>query len=296
MHKTVRMQEITPAVATSMLEKMSYEGQRTTRSEHVRFLANEMRQKRFIGNTLAICEMPGGTQLLVNGYHTLKAIVEAQTSQIMPVEFFQTKSYQDVAKVYARFDRQLKRTRLDTWRVYGLEEQFNLPSHVITKFAAACVVIMKDFSSGGTLSYVSDDEVALFMIDWLDSMQQFRAAVADTPLVQIMHARHVMPVALITIQYNKSADTFWKSVATDDALELGDPAKTLHYWLRDTGLTRDSSKRRVVTLPVGMRAVSAAWNARCDGRPLSRIQVNNTTLPIVIRQTPYDPHWNKTRP
>ncbi len=291
MNKTVRMQDITPTVATKMLNDMPYERQRAIRPDHIKFLANEMKQKRFIGNTIGICELPGGSQYLINGYHTLMAIIESGCSQQLPVEFFHVKSYSDVDKVYARFDRQLKRTRVDTLRVYGLEKSFDMPPSTLSKFAAASVVVMKDFTSGGGLSYVSDDEVVLFMIDWMEYMKRYLESIKETPLVQVMLGRHILPIALMTTRYSDKAPDFWNKVATDDSLAVGDPRKTLHQWIKETGLTRDSGKKRNVTLPLGMRCVASAWNAYVENRPLNFIRVLNTTLPLVIRDSPYDPKW-----
>lgn len=291
MHKTVRMQDITPAIAAKMLETMSYERQRTLRPDHVNFLAKEMLAKRFIGNTIAVCELPGGSQFMVNGYHTLSAIVKSNTTQQLPIEFFMVKSYQDVDKVYARFDRQLKRTRLDTIRVYGLENSFEIPPSTLSKYASASVVIMKDFSSGGGLSYVSDDEVVLFMMDWLPYCKLYIESIKETPLSQIMYARHAFPIGIMTSRYSDKAPEFWNKVATNDGLVSGDPRKTLNEWLKETGLSKDSSRKRTVTLPLGMRGVASAWNAYYEGRSLNFIRVMNATLPIVIRGTPYDPKW-----
>lgn len=295
MHKTVRMQDITPAIAEKMLTDMKYERQRTVRPEHIKFLANEMKQKRFTSNTIGVCEMPGGTQFMVNGYHTLMAIIESSTTQQLPIEFFHVKSYQDVDKVYARFDRQLKRTRVDTLRVYGLEDSFGLAPTVLSKFAAASVIIMKDFSSGGGLSYVSDDEVVLFMIDWLDDTKKFLNSVAETHLAKLMVGRHILPIGMMTTRYSDKAGEFWNKVSTDDGLAMGDPRKTLHTWIKETGLTKDSGQKRHATLPLGLRSVASAWNAWMEERPLSFIRVVNTTMPLILRSTPYDPKWRPAK-
>lgn len=291
MHKTIRMQDITPKLASEMLETMKYERQRTLRPDHVKYLANEMRAKRFSSNTIGVCEMPGGTQFMVNGYHTLYAIIDSGCTQTLPIEFFHVKSYQEVDKVYAHFDRQLKRTRLDTIRVYGLEESFGIPASPLNKFAAACVVVMKDFSSGGGLSYVPDDEVVLFMMDWLPACKTYLDAVKEAPITQTMYSRHLFPLGLVTCRYSSKAPDFWNKVATNDGLVVGDPRKTLHDWILSTSLTSDSAKKHHVTLPLGMRSVASAWNAYIDGRTLNFIRVMNTTLPIVIRETPYDARW-----
>lgn len=293
MHKTVRMQEITPAVAKRMLDTMQYDRQRRLRLDHVHFLADEMKAKRFTDNTLKVCVLPGGTEFLVNGYHTLHAIIESGTNQQLPVEFFNVKARADIDRIYARTDRQLKRTRTDTIRVYGLEDAFDLPPSTLSRFAAASVVVMRDFSSGGGLSYVSDDEVVLFMMEWLEPAKQFLSYVKESPLAGPMTQRHVFPAGLVTTRYSKKAEEFWTKAATDDALSVGDPRKTIHNWLKDTGLTKDSSRRRNVTLPLGLRAVANAWNAFVEERPLHYVRVTNTTLPVVLRETPYDPRWHK---
>lgn len=295
MHKTVRMQDITPAIATKMLAEMNYDRQRGIRLDHVHFLAHEMKEKRFTSNTIGICELPGGSQFLVNGYHTLMAIVEVGLTQQLPVQFFSTKTHQDVAKVYARMDKQLRRTRADTIRTYGLEDSFELPPSTLSKYAAASVIIMHDFATGGSLSYTSDDEVILFMMDWLEHAKKFLETIKETPLVQEMVKRPVFPIGLMTMRYSGKAPEFWSKVATDDGLAVGDPRKTLHQWLRETGMTQDSSRKKIAPLPVGLRAVATAWNAYTEGRELKSIRVMNTTLPVVVRDSPYDPKWSRRK-
>lgn len=295
MQKTVRMQEITPVVAKRMLDTMQYEGQRNLRLEHVHYLAKEMKEKRFIGNTIKICVLPGGTEFIVNGYHTLHAINESGLPQTMPVEFTSVKARSDIDKIYARTDRALKRTRADTVRVYGLEEAFGLPVSTLNRFAASAVIIMRDFSSGGGLSYVSDDEVVLFMMDWIDACKKYLEFIKETPLTQPMTMRHVFPIGLVTTRYSKQAEEFWPKVATDDMLAFDDPRKTLNKWVSETGLSKESSHRRVVSLPLGMRSVATAWNAFVENRPLQFLRVLNTTLPVVIRDTPYDPKWRNKK-
>ena len=99
----------------------------------------------------------------------------------------------------------------------------------------------------------------------------------------------------MTIKYCNRAVEFWRGVAFDDGLRLGDPRKTLREWLINTGIynsARTTIKKNQVALPMSVRVIASAWNKWIEGEEFKRVRIpDNVTLPLKIRETPYDSNW-----
>lgn len=113
----------TPIKAGSDLASHNYIGQRSIRKQHVNYLAHEILEGRFRpGTAIAFCRTPEGKQHLVNGQHTLSAIVRAGRNIVLTVEQYFCKNMQEVAAIFATYDRQRTRSPSDIYSAYGLPQ------------------------------------------------------------------------------------------------------------------------------------------------------------------------------
>lgn len=109
MNSKKEFKTITPEIAQMMLLEYKYEFQRQVRESRVSYLAKEITHGRFLANTLFLCQNGEGKTYLLNGQHTLNAIVKSGVSLKLPVETFYVEDYTDIAKVYKRIAKQRNR-------------------------------------------------------------------------------------------------------------------------------------------------------------------------------------------
>jgi hypothetical protein len=289
MNSKVDTLTITPELAMDILSKSGYEFQRPMRNSWIEYLANEMTNGRFLTNTIVFCKNGTEKKYLVNGHHTLNAIVKSGVTLSLPVETFQVSNYDEIASIYARIDKQRKRTRMDTLRAYNLEERLGLPWTTLERFAASAYILLNDFRTSTEI--IPDFQIVDFMEQWQEYAKQYTSVIENSPITSIMLRRDVFSVGLVTIKGCENAAEFWRPVATDDGLNVGDPRKTLHIWLRESGMSgggaAGTNRRRIINVPIGVRAVALAWNAWRENSPLKIIRIVNPSLPFSLKGTMY---------
>lgn len=289
MNSTIEKKVITPEIAEDILSSSIMEYQRPLRKGHVKFLAKEIKAGRFGTNTISICENGKGEQYLVNGQHTLRAIIEAETPLLLTVEIYKVSSVEQVMDIYSLIDKPIKRTRTDTFRVHKLEEELGLSRTFVDRYARASFYILNNFKRTNAEN-VDDKELIGFMRDWLIPAKAYLTAIESCDGLRIaMERTDVLTVGLITSKYSEKAFDFWNLVVTDDGLRSGDPRKILRKWLEETGRKGGGSsrKQRQVETQTALRCLISAWNAYIEGREMKLIRILNSSLPFTILDTPY---------
>lgn len=292
MENTIENILITPEMALEILSQSDHEYQRPLRKARVDFLAREIKAGNFLSNTIAICIDGSGKKYLVNGQHTLNAIFESGIAVNLPVQTFYVASKGDVAFVYARIDKQQKRTRGDTFRAYDMENKLGMSYTAVNRYGACAYFVLNNLKGSGEKGLISEFEVIEFMTEWNQYAKQFFTSIEMSNALRIpLERKEVFAVGLITSRYSKRADEFWHYVATDDGLHIGDPRKTLRNWLIDTGIgggnNGQSRKKRLIRTVESIRCVVVAWNAFLEGKQLKVLSIKNPSLPFTINDTPY---------
>jgi len=292
MENTIENVLVTPEMALEILSQSDHEYQRPLRKPRVDFLVKEIKAGNFLSNTIALCQNGSDKKYLVNGQHTLNAIFESGVSLVLPVQTFHVQNKDEIASVYARIDKQQKRTRGDTFRAYGMEEKLGMTYTAVNRYGACAYFMLNNLKGSAEKALISEFEVIEFMTDWNQYAKQFFTSIEMSNTLRIpLERKEVFAVGLITSRYSKRADEFWHYVATDDGLRVGDPRKTLRNWLIDTGIsggnTGQSRKKRVIRTSESIRCVVIAWNAFLEGRQLKVLSIKNPSLPFTINDTPY---------
>lgn len=283
---------ITPEMAFEILSESEHQYQRPLRRTQVDFLVKEIKAGRFVSNTISICVLNGHKRYLVNGQHTLNAIFESGISLNLPVQTFDVKSEEEVAFIYGTIDKQKKRTIGDTLRAHDMEGQLDMSYTSVTRYARAAKYLLGNFKSSNDHIMISEMEIMDFMRDWAEYARKYITSIEMSGGLRVTLERSdVFSIGLITSRYSKKADEFWHYVATDDGLRVGDPRKTLHNYLSDTGLSGGnigfSRKKKIIRLSESIRCVVLAWNAFVDNKQMKILRVSNPTLPFTIKDTPY---------
>jgi hypothetical protein len=292
MKNTIENVKITPEMAYEILSATDHEYQRPLRKGWVDFLAKEIKAGNFLSNNIALCVNGDEKKYLVNGQHTLNAIFESGIAITLPIQTFYVQNKDDIASIYSRFDKQHKRTRADTFRAFDMETKLEMSYTAVNHYGACAYFILNNFSRNVDRELVSEREVMDFMHEWKPYAKQYFASIELAGSLRVpLERREIFSIGLMTSRHSRQADDFWHYVVTDDGLYVGDPRKTLHNWLSESGVGGGNvgytRKKRIVRTSESMRCVVAAWNAFIEGRKLKILSIKNPSLPFTIKDTPY---------
>lgn len=252
---------VDPDAAEKMLEENVYERQRPLDSDHVMYLADQMKKGEFTHNDIVLAKIYQGTGkgVILNGQHTLWAIVESGKSYKLPVVTYWVEDEEDYDKIYATLDIQKPRTFRDTARALGVEKHYKLELSESTRLGAA-VNFIKD---GFIPVKRRIDKVALVhdMEAWVPTFKEF-TEMASGDLKQRVLRRGVLSVALLILKnvaatHRQKALDFWTQSIKDDGLPQYDARKVLNKWLY---MTAASDGRTQTSADRDARMVAYCWN------------------------------------
>lgn len=284
---------VTPEYARALRETAHYERQRPISDNHVHRLAAEMQAGRFIGGTqVHVCAL--GEQLsIVNGNHTLEAVMESK--KVVPLSFLYTtvNSEAEIARIYANHDIGRARVWADAIRAAGMFADMDASHQFITTFGAALLPIQLGFRDvrvrSGARGTTPADIKAMSREARVALMREYRAQAEfyhlavhmARPRVQLwMRRATVFSIALETFKYQPSTATeFWEGLAKDDGLKKSDPRKLLLTYLAENPSSGPSRLAQI-------RATASAWNAYFDQRTISFLR-SGIDQPFVLRGTPW---------
>lgn len=285
---------VTPTHARALRETAHYERQRPILDGHVRRLASEMEAARFIAGTqVHICEL-GDKLAIVNGNHTLEAVIESRMSVPLAILYTKVNSEADIARIYANHDIGRARMWADAIRAAGLFGDMDASQQFITSFGSALLPIQLRFNdfttragSGGRTdpnhmkSRSRELRVAMMREYRPQADFYYLAHKYARPRVQLwMRRSTVFSVALETFKYQPSTATeFWEGLAKDDGLKKTDPRKLLLTYLSETPASGGSKLAQV-------RTVASAWNAYFEQRAITFLRAMSDQ-PFVLRGTPW---------
>ena len=265
------VRHVGPAGAQRILEQMSFERQRKMQTANIRRLSNELMAGRYIeGSALTMCKLPDGTTILINGHHTLTAIVRTGVSRRLTVIILSVPSMQEVIDIYSTFDLHSSRTWGDALRAAGVEGHVPLAGKILP----ALGIIGSSFRFGkmDKGNVIHSRQVRISMLeDYAEEAGVMQAALLGAPN---QHSKAILrsPVlacALETVRYQRPrAYEFWRGVAQDDCLRKTDPRKALLRYLLSRTLTGGT-----VAVSDHAKAVARSWNAYYRGDDLSVLRI-----------------------
>jgi hypothetical protein len=293
MPKDIRHYEMDMHAADAETWLLSYpfERQRNLRPYHVQFLAHLMEQHRFRPYSTLDVACYKGTKFLVNGYHTLSAIVRCQQMQPVLVVERDVSSMAEVAQLYTTFDRHLSRTPFDMLQAYGFPEQYAFTKDQNASLLSAVKLLLSGFvwaSHGAGIGrmYLNDQEILYTSVcDWLpEAAQVFEDLSGTAEIIRrgLLRAG-TLAVALATYRYQPGmAEEYWTMVAEDSAPHADHPAKTCTHYLISTSVKQAKGTIRYA------RAMAQCWNACVGNRRLKEIRIPEIATPIKLDGTPHD--------
>lgn len=250
-----------------------------------------MRNGHFRAGTTITFAVHNKKHYLINGQHTLHAIVAYGEPVMLTLEDYPVVSEHDIASLYATFDRNLSRSQNDIFHAHGLAQATGLQKAEIASVAAALPYVLSGFEENGRMSVtpigslLKDAESRYaHVLTWIPEAKDYAQCVRGaTTVIRLMLQRAaVTAVALVTLRHQPAqAAAFWSLVAMDDGLASRAPAKTLLTFLYATPAVTLRSARYC-------RYVAAAWNAYVTERPLHKLYARDLGKPMLIDGTPHD--------
>lgn len=266
---------MTPEKAKHLRKIAHFDRQRDISSRNVERLAAEMRHGRFVeGTQVYVCVLPDGLQQIVNGNHTLEAVVASDQPILLNLVYHSVANFNEVGKIYARFDIQRTRNYRDALRAHGVES-IVLDTGWTAAFGSAVVYMILGFCGGFSkdveLATSRDIRVRL-MRDAAEEANLYAAACAPAASrtdKKLLKRTAVMSVGIELFRYQPSgANEFFGGIARDDGLRAGTPQHTILRYLR-SNVSSNSGDRYDQS-----RAVVLAWNAWFKNRSLQYAKPN----------------------
>jgi hypothetical protein len=284
---TAKVQDVDPPYARHLRDTCNFDRQRAINDINRQRLAVEMIYGRFIpGTTVYFAVLPNGKMLILNGNHTLEAIVASGKTQRLVFIFKQVADVSEAARLYGTFDIHKARTWTDALKAVNPDKKFPMSNAVMP----AVGHIMQRFDYNPRNVEANNSRGARFasMHDYEEPAASLQAVMVGAPGVNkaAIKRKGVLAVALETVRYQPGpASVFWKDLAHDDGLPNGDARKTLLRWLLNS---RSGGAKLIGASAANShgRAAIGAWNAWYRGDALQSLRPH--TGPIVILGTPWD--------
>lgn len=282
--ETIRIVEVTPAMARQWIVEHKYEAQRTPDLKTVSYYANEMRADRFKQFTQVELDSLEGRKYLIDGQHRLLAVIECGLPQRFTLLEVPVKSREELDYRYAQTDRGKGRTVVDQYRALSLPLEFGLNETQTNALGSAVMFIRGGFERSTNKGVSLEDKLAL-MREYAIYAGYFYEVTAGA-IREIAHTllrQSTLAVALITYRYSAEQlgvakiDEFWQGVATDDGLQVGDARKVAHRHLLRVGMVGGAVKSRYAErVPASESAIYLAncFNAYAEGRSLTFTRVH----------------------
>lgn len=287
------LEAITPEKAQELL-KCNYGRNRKYRPAHMRYLANEMRNGRFLPTATVHTISINGQPTLINGQHTLRAIIEYGRPVTVTYIRSVTDNPGDLALYFSvGHDVGLGRTLADATNAYDITGETGLRPSYVTKLASALRFVAYGFQpkAGGTYVKWAVIDLVEKCLVWQNEMLDMLSAIrgGDTHVSSLLLKQAILSVGLMTLYYDHDrAFGFWQAVAKPDELSTAHPA----YRFRVKAM-ESTFKYGLVAEPIPSpklaRYAAKAWNNFIDGKD-GNLVVRNDSIrsPIVIKNTKFD--------
>lgn len=267
---------VTPERATQIAEQCHYELQRSLSESHIARLADEMRRGTFMSGTQVHFAVKGKSTYCINGNHTLAAIARAGVPVLLSFLYTDCKGEGDIASLYSRHDIHRKRGWSAIFKAHGMFADVHANSQLLLAIGAAIGAITHGLDNPGQgygegmMSFSRDLRIRA-MEEYADQVYSYVEILDDAcpRSKKLMRRAGVMAVALETLRFHRNkALEFWRSVAADDGLHKGNPAKTLLNWLDNEEGAGSKWMAKII------RGCTLAWNAFYNGEQLSLIRAD----------------------
>jgi len=265
---------VTPDMALKLIEASFFDRQRRVTQSRVQYLSAEMKAGRFVpGTPVYFGMLPSGKALLLNGQHTLWAIVDCDELIELCLITRQVADEDEAGALYAVFDIHRVRSFKDS--IHAFEGE--IPDNIRSRAVSAIAIIEGRLlftqgsikSRGQVVDNVKKYESAILLLRNMLSAgatSETRTFILRTPILAIV---------LVTLKEQPSAAVeFWGDFLKDDGLKKGSPQRALLSYLRNVMQRQTPSSGSQHRQNYGY-AAALAWNAAWDQRELDFVKAGS---------------------
>ncbi len=293
---SLQIESVTPDKAREYLG-YNYAHNRKVRPGRVQFLANEMREGRFMQTAEIHIMYCNGDPVLVNGQHTCNAIAMYGKPVRLTVRKTSTSEHGQIAMMYAYgHDTGMKRTFNDGLGAYNVGEELGIGPYHVDRLAAAIKFIRNGFGKPTRGKDVPLTEVIEMMHVWAPHARMFlkTITVPSGELTRIRGAvekQAVFSILLVTYRYSLDiARDFWSGILSPGLLD------TDSRWFARRAIEESILRNNRYALgsrdpEIVARRLAKCWGSFVTGKRMGqipRIADINPNAPILIAGTPYN--------
>jgi hypothetical protein len=256
------VQSVSAEQAADFLDKTTFLGQRKLDLVHVRYLAGLMRDGSFRPASPAeFAELPDGRRFLVNGQHTMSAIVDYGGAIDLNITIYSVDDMVGIGVLYNTFDRNKPRSLKDNWQALDMKKRYAMLDNEVTAFGRAAPFIAGNFGYRPTKiaqQYRSPDLRARVMDNHHEAARQFMDCLkpAEPAIRRALLYPPVLALGVYTVAHDHDrAVRFWILAADDQNLSKTDPPKAA------TMLAQRPMKGILKTQVALAQSLIAVWNA-----------------------------------
>lgn len=295
---SIGVESVTPEKACEFAG-YNYAHNRPMRAHWVRYLANEMREGRFMQTAEIHIMYRNGEPTLVNGQHTCAAIQMFGKPVRVTVRKTSTSESGQIAMMYAYgHDNGIKRTFVDGLGAYNIGEEYGIGPTRLSELNAALRHIRSGFKEEGRnakdlrAAPPSVVEMVAVIPEWVPYLKMFwdqiEAKIDGGKIKALCAKRGAFAVVLVTFRYqNEKAREFWRGVVQLDGIPTNDPRYQARRVLENSKNLPYSSKK--VSSAKLSRELARCWRAFWDGEKMSQVpKLIKEYDAIVLSGTPYN--------
>jgi len=286
---------VTPEIASEWLSTYQFERQRKIRQWHINFLAEEMKNGRFLAGTQIRFSVGKDKTRIIDGQHRLSAVVKSNLPQVFSVLWMP----EDPNSGYGRLDIGLTRTPQDMFSAIHLSEEVGLGPDMINRVGTSVKFINAGFHVvSSNYARLATDDQADMIREYSQAAGAYTEIIAGMPMEMRagMLRSATMSVALATLRFasttlgKSKVEDFWTGVTFDDGLSIGDPRKTANRHILTTGMPSGKrvSNKTVWSASYSARYLANCWNAWVDDREIKQTRVADERSKISLAGTPFN--------
>lgn len=294
------VKRIDAKMATWILENCHFEFQRDTNTSSsknwINFLAVQMTKGRFHPTSPLIFALSDDNKFnyLINGYHTLKAVIKSNSSFDMVISTFSIKDKKEASILYTHIDIGKNRTGAQRLSAMEAAKELGIKSSYVGKSISAIKYIISGFPNNRLMPILATEDELDLLREWKAEIFFFFDIHKEVTMTTVMRERvlisSVLAPSLVVLRYDfDNATNFLRSMMDGAGLNPDSPILKFRDRLIETrrikGLIGTGATKGYLS-----RAFARSWNTYVDNGDMSRLVVRDSEIEknIVLKNTPLD--------